>query len=304
MSVIYEIFLQDPCKTITYIALAASIISLWFNRKVIIFGSLLLIAIIFGLISHSLNWQSCLFILFFAYINYMTFCARSRAVKIICGLTVFICSILITPLHLIYGFNNWLIAHQIIISKLSMPYTLFLNFDKPLIGLFILAFSHNYLSLLNNRAAFITIIKQAIPKILLGILLISFISYIVGYIRFDIKLNYFFIIWAISNLLFTCIPEEALFRGLVQNAIANACKPYKYNKYIANIITAALFGVILHFKGGILFIIISILAGLLYGYIYQITNKIEASIFAHFLLNICHFILFTYPAYVNYINTI
>lgn len=254
MSVIYKIFLHDPCKTITYITLATTIISLWFNRKIIIFGSLLLIAIIFGLISHTLNWQSCLFILFFAYINYTTFYARPKIVKIICGLMVFICSILITPLHLIYGFYNWLIASQIMISKLSIPYTLFLNFDKPLIGLFILGFSNNHLPLLHNRSAFITTLKQSISTILLGILLISSISYIVGYIRFDIKFNYFFIIWAINNLIFTCIPEEALFRGLVQNAISYACKNYQHNKYIANLITAILFGVILHFRSGILFI--------------------------------------------------
>ena len=36
-------------------------------------------------------------------------------------------------------------------------------------------------------------------------------------------------------------------------------------------------------------------AGLFYGYTYQKTKRIEASMLVHFCLNMVHFLMFTYP---------
>ena len=298
MIVIYKTLLSSKLSLITYIMLSLSIISLWFNKKFIIFGGLLLIASICGIIAHILTWQGILFMILFAYITFLTFNAKSIYIKIIGGITVFLCSIMISPLHMILGFNNWLIANQIIISPTSVPYTMFLNFDKPLIGLFILGFSNNYLPLLTNKTAFIKTLQQSMPINILGILLLFYLYRIFGYIKFDLKFNSFFVIWAINNLLFTCITEEALFRGLIQKSINFALKNYNFGKYIAIFIGSILFG-LMHYHGGLIYIILSSIAGLMYGYIYQITNKIEASILSHFLLNTCHFILFTYPNVAN-----
>lgn len=299
MIVIYKTLLSSKLSLITYIMLSLSIISLWFNKKFIIFGGLLLIASICGIIAHILTWQGILFIILFAYITFLTFNAKSIYIKIISGITVFLCSIMISPLHMILGFNNWLIANQIIISPTSVPYTMFLNFDKPLIGLFILGFSNNYLPLLTNKKAFIKTLKQSMPINIFGILLLFYLSHIFGYIKFDLKFDSFFVIWAINNLLFTCITEEALFRGLIQKSINFALKNYNFGKYIAIFIGSILFGLTMHYQGGLIYIILSSIAGLIYGYIYHITNKIEASILSHFLLNTCHFILFTYPTVAN-----
>jgi len=42
--------------------------------------------------------------------------------------------------------------------------------------------------------------------------------------------------------------------------------------------------------------VLSTVAGLGYGWVYQRTGRIEASILTHFALNLVHFLLFTYPA--------
>jgi len=42
--------------------------------------------------------------------------------------------------------------------------------------------------------------------------------------------------------------------------------------------------------------VLATIAGIGYGGIYWRTNRIEASIFAHFLVNTTHILCFTYPA--------
>ena len=128
-----------------------------------------------------------------------------------------------------------------------------------------------------------------------SVLLLSYLSCFFDYVKYDLKINSFFVIWALNNLLFTCIAEEALFRGFTQNFISNALKSYRYGNYLALLLASILFGVN-HFMGGIKYIMLASLAGLIYGYVYQKTKHIESSIIAHFLLNTVHFIGFTYPA--------
>ncbi|MFN5382224.1 MAG: lysostaphin resistance A-like protein [Alphaproteobacteria bacterium] len=48
-------------------------------------------------------------------------------------------------------------------------------------------------------------------------------------------------------------------------------------------------------SGPISYLIVVFIAGLFYGYAYQLTKRIEASILLHFLVNLIHFLFFTYP---------
>jgi len=46
-------------------------------------------------------------------------------------------------------------------------------------------------------------------------------------------------------------------------------------------------------------VVLAAVAGIVYGYAYEKTQRIEASILCHFGVNIIHFIFFTYPALAN-----
>jgi membrane protease YdiL (CAAX protease family) len=226
----YAILLNFKLNLIAYIFLSIAISSLWFNKKPIIFGGFLFVAIVLAWFANILQWPALLFIMVVASGCYFTFNAKSIYIKVVCGGMVFILSILVSPLHKIPGFQNWLLVKEIFISKDAIPYRLFLNFDHPLFGLFILGFSS--VPLLKTKTKWLAMLKKTIPITIMGVLLVYCLAMLLGYVRYDLKLNSFFIIWALNNLLFTCIAEEALFRGLIQGSVSIALnlisKPFLY----------------------------------------------------------------------------
>jgi len=113
------------------------------------------------------------------------------------------------------------------------------------------------------------------------------------YSRFDFTPSALFWPWVLKNLFFTVLAEEILFRGLIQREIAKRVQN-KYRAEIAVIVASVLFG-LAHFAGGPEYVILASVAGVLYGYTYKITGRIEAPIITHLLLNSAHFIFFAYP---------
>ncbi len=71
-------------------------------------------------------------------------------------------------------------------------------------------------------------------------------------------------------------------------------KKYPWGDYLALLIASLLFGT-MHF-GGVKYTLLASVAGIFYGLIYQKTKSIEASIAAHFSLNLAHFTALTYPS--------
>ena len=100
-------------------------------------------------------------------------------------------------------------------------------------------------------------------------------------------------LFAINNLLFTCVAEEAFFRGFIQQAITK-----RFNSLIGLLLASLLFG-IAHFAGGFLFVIFATLAGIGYGLTFAITGRLWVAVLVHFAFNVVHLIVFTYPLLVN-----
>lgn len=96
-----------------------------------------------------------------------------------------------------------------------------------------------------------------------------------------------------SNLFFCCVAEEGFSRGFLQHSLSqiNSCYP----SIIAIAVASFFFG-LAHYQGGIYYILLATIAGIFYGWVYHVTKRIEASIITHFLLNLTHLLLFTYPA--------
>lgn len=116
-----------------------------------------------------------------------------------------------------------------------------------------------------------------------------------GYIRYDPKWHALAPAWMFGNLVLTCIAEEALFRGFLQHRLAHALRAQRYGNVLSVVCIALLFGAA-HAAGGFTFAALAALAGLGYGAIYARTQSLSAAILAHFIVNLTHFIGYTYPA--------
>lgn len=195
--------------------------------------------------------------------------------------------------HVVPGFSNTLIVRDAIVSPGAVPYTLFMNFDKGQIGLFLLAFGP---PLVVSRTDWAAMLGVTIPSALALIVLLMVCALLIGQITFAPKSPDFLPIWLWSNLLFTCAAEEALFRGVIQRRLQGVTTSTASTRSTAGLIVAAIIFGAAHFAGGVWSVALATIAGVGYGWVYWRTNRIEASILTHFLVNTAHILGFTYPA--------
>lgn len=195
-------------------------------------------------------------------------------------------------MHLLPGFHNHAVVQEETISAGAIPFSLYVNFDKGLVGLFLLAYyfgGQAKVSYFQNRYQS----KETLVLFILTPIVTLGLAMSLGLIQFDMKAPSFWLIFVFVNLLFTCVAEEAFFRGFLQKGLVTALKGKSYI-LIAPVLTAILFG-LAHIGGGVEYAIVAGVAGLGYGYLFYRTNRIEWSILCHFVLNILHLFFFTYP---------
>ena len=215
-------------------------------------------------------------------------------IRVTSGVLAVILSVMLAA-HLIPGFNNWKIADNVSLTETSLPYSMYLNMDKTLVGLAILSLGF---PLVKSLKEWSSVLRSILPIFLVGLIVLASVSQISGYTHWDFKFPNLFFVWALINLIFTCVSEEAFFRGFLQKNLFKILRGYKYGNILSLITVSILFG-LAHFAGGFKYVILSAIAGIVYGYAYQKTERIEASILCHFGVNTFHFIFLTYPAFAN-----
>ncbi len=139
----------------------------------------------------------------------------THAMRVPLAIAVVVASLALMA-HVVPGFSNLLIVKDAIVSRDGVPFTLYLNFDKALIGLFLLAFGT---PLAASRDEWLDMLRTALPRILVVIAVVLGAAFALGHVRFDPKWPAFFPFWAWANLLFTCTAEEAVFRGVIQRTL-------------------------------------------------------------------------------------
>ena len=117
---------------------------------------------------------------------------------------------------------------------------------------------------------------------------------LMGYSSFAPKWTSLFLLFAPINLFFTCLAEEAFFRGFVQHELASIGARRALAAGIALVAAAVLFG-LAHFAGGLNYVIAAAIAGLGYGWAFMRDRRIEAAMLVHFGVNATHFLLFVSP---------
>ena len=277
---------------LSYTLLALTLLSLWASTRVTLWGGLLIVAATFGLASGRLGWLGLAQICGFGAVVYFYYTHRlASGLRLVVGLCIVGLSLALFT-HRLPGFNNWAILSNLQFSSDSVPYSMHLNWDKPVVAVFIVAFG---LRLAASKQDWQRVFMTLIPLVGLTTIVMVSASFALGYIRWDPKLPGIVWVWGLKNLFFTCLAEEALFRGFIQKEVSSALARDPFGRIAGLILASVLFG-LAHFAGGTTYVVLATVAGMLYGIAYVKTDRIEASILLHFVLNLVHFLGFSYPA--------
>ncbi len=206
-------------------------------------------------------------------------------------------------LHVMPGFHNPIVISASVLSPGGVPYTKYLNFDKAVAGLFLLGiYRFPWPRPTAGQRDPVGPDSWALgPSIVtfgwrfaVLVAVVIALSLALGFVRWDPKAPAWFPLWAWSILFFTALPEEALFRGVVQTSIERWLSGTRRAAMGAAAIAAVLFGVA-HLAGGPTYVVLAAAAGAGYGWIYARTRSLGAAIVAHVGVDAVHFLFFTYP---------
>ncbi len=291
-------FTNENLSYFAIIFLILNLISFYCTKTkklpIIFFSFSLATALIAGVV----NLLSCSIIFLFGFLVYSFYQKKSPSShKVFIYFGIIIITIF-SFLHQIPTIDNIELLTNIKLSKNSSNFDLWLNFDKPLIAIFLLFFAYNPPKKFSDyKNIFIQTIKLFVPLLTILLALGTFGNFLV----FDPKFPNFEItfLWLIKMIFLTIFAEEFFFRFFMQNSVILLLKNSKYfsknSQIIGLIFTSIIFG-LTHFSQGFIFILLATICGFFYGLIFIRTRYIEASILLHFLINLTHFIFFSYPS--------
>jgi membrane protease YdiL (CAAX protease family) len=280
-----------------FTALTLALVALWLPRVSTSTPAALLwtfpgaLALVFGFAGGLIDGRALFVLLLFA-----VACAAARradglALAIIThGIMFAVCAGLF--LHVVPGVDNPRILADVVLRADSVPYTKYLNFDKGMAGLFLLGI---YAA---EQPAADQGFHHVVPflwRFAIVVAVVMVLSLALGGMRWDAKLPPWWAIWTWSMVFLTALPEETLFRGVVQPLITKGLGGTDRAATAAIVTAGVLFG-LAHLAGGPVAVALASAAGIGYGWIYASTRSIGAAIAVHAGLNAIHLLFFSYPA--------
>lgn len=276
--------------TSSYILLIITIlISLFYSGKRVIYFAIG-ITILAALYESIINIVGLSMLAIFTAITYVYFhfLQLNKVIRTILFILILVCFACFA-FHKVPGFFNVIAINKLQLSKVSIPFSMYLNFDKVVSALIIFIIGNLYIS---EKQKSNKDIKYTLLSLLSCIITVMILALISGYSLFEPKIPSILTIWIVNNFFFICFSEEVFFRGVIQRTLQNLLPK---QQILAIIIAALIFGAS-HFHGGAVYIILSSICGFFYGYAYYKTGKILCSMIVHLGLNLSHLLLFTYPA--------
>ncbi|XVN41184.1 MAG: CPBP family intramembrane glutamic endopeptidase [Rickettsia endosymbiont of Argas persicus] len=222
---------------------------------------------------------------------YFHFLQLNKVIRTLLFILISVC-FAVFAFHKVPGFFNVMAINKLQLSDLSIPFSMYLNFDKVMPALIIFTMSDLFIL---EKSKSDGIVKYTLFPLLSCIAIVIILALTSGYALFEPKLPDILPIWMINNFFFICFSKEVFFRGFIQRTLKNLLPK---QQILALVIASLIFGAT-HFQGGLTYIALSCICGFFYGYAYYKTNKILCSMTVHFGLNLSHLLLFTYPALIK-----
>ena len=205
------------------------------------------------------------------------------------GHALFIFLALALAMHWLPGFYNGRGIPPQRFTDDAVPFSMYLNLDKPLIGFWLLLVCPWIVGRRSLRSLFYV---SALALALSAVLALGG-ALALGVIGWAPKWPEHAWLWLLNNLLLVTLVEEALFRGYIQGGLSRYFKHLAYGEHLALLLASLLFG-LAHAGAGWQWVLLASLAGVGYGLAYRF-GGLAAAIATHFGLNMLHFGLFTYP---------
>lgn len=262
------------------------------NRTISLWVFPLSLLLAFCLVIKFIDWIAIPFIALLIVSSLIIDSDRNLLIKIIAAIIAGLI-FLAMGFHVIPGFSNQILIDAQIIKQGSTTFTQYFNIDKTLGGLifFLIVVPTPAAPNLKQLKSAALISLVTIFLVLMGGMLGQLIEFNLQHL-FSFSFLVFFVLIQIFSV---CLAEETFFRGFIQYRIGLLFKQDSYLQKIIPISIASLFFGIVHFGGGLGYVIAATVAGFGYGLVYQVTRRIEFAILAHTLLNLIHLIFFSYP---------
>ncbi|WP_194787622.1 CPBP family intramembrane glutamic endopeptidase [Pseudomonas sp. UFMG81] len=187
-------------------------------------------------------------------------------------------------LHWLPGFNSAKVIDKAVFSPGAVPFSMYLNLDKPLIGFWLLL-ACPWLVVLRGRGLAPSL-ALILPLTLLACLGGAWSLGLVGWAP---KWPDQAWVWLLNNVLLVSLTEELLFRGYIQGGLQRLFR----HEGLALLAAALLFG-LAHLGGGWQWFYLATLAGVGYGLAYR-HGGLAAAVLCHACVNLAHFAGFSYP---------
>ena len=205
------------------------------------------------------------------------------------GHALFVVLAVALALHWLPGFHNGRAINPARLTPDAVPFSMYFNLDKPLIGVWLLLVC----PWIAPRFAW----RASLGATLMGLAVAASMALggamLLGMITWAPKWPHQGTLWLLNNLLLVTLVEEALFRGYIQGGLSRKLKMLPYGQTVALVAASTLFG-LAHAAAGWQWMLLAGLAGVGYGLAYRF-GGLGAAIATHFGLNVLHFVFFTYP---------
>ena len=152
--------------------------------------------------------------------------------------------------HLWPGFANPRVLEGVRLAPDSLPYTKYLNFDKGAAALLVLGLYAPGRAARRSRG---TAAGWAWRFAVIAVVVIA-ATVSLGYARWDPKLPSWWPMWLAGMVFLTALPEETLFRAVIQEALHERLGESTRARWLAAVIAGAVFG-IAHAGGGCTYVV-------------------------------------------------
>ena len=290
--------IPNPAFLLVFGTLALAVLLLWAppvrGHREWGWGAGLALACLAGLYAGCLDWRAPLWIAGYAALA----CGARRAVRpwlrvpllVLTGVAAFLFA-----LHRFPGFYNPVLADGIRFSRYAPPASLHANVDTAVAGIVLMGV---FCERIRTGEDWRAMLRRVWPVTLSALVLVLGTAYAFRYVRPDLKWTPYSALFLVANLLFTCVTEEAFFRGFLLERLRRPLSRWRAGTAVAVAVTSVLFG-LAHARGGTLLVLLATIAGLHYAAAYLLSRRVEGAILTHFALNAVHFLAFTYPGLVR-----